>query len=241
MSNVMKAFDKNAEHLEHTLHKLSEEKSILGTETDKARKVMQEAQKQYAKTGDAADALKASLAGQEYEDYRREMESINETMQATEKQIQIVGEATQNSSSKMKNGISDIVTSFAASGIGDMVGNLATSLSTSIVGSEFGDEGETVFSSALSSAITGATIGSSIPGIGAAVGAGIGTIVGIADGQIKIFGKKDDAYKSYVQEAYEGQISAQGTSLANGSTLAAAESAAAARKKPPGGRRVSLV
>lgn len=40
MSSVTKSFDKNAENLERTLHTLSGEKSVLKTETDKARKAL---------------------------------------------------------------------------------------------------------------------------------------------------------------------------------------------------------
>ena len=63
MSEVTKAFDKNAEHLERTLHDLSGEKSILQAETNRARKAMLDAQKQFAATGNEADALRASWQG----------------------------------------------------------------------------------------------------------------------------------------------------------------------------------
>lgn len=225
MSDVTKAFDKNAEHLERTLHDLSGEKSILQAETNKARKAMLDAQKQFAATGDEADALKASLAGQEYEDYRRKMEAINKTMKATEKQIQNVSGAAKSSSEAMKGGIGEVVSAFAASGIGNMVGDLAVSLSTATVGSKMGNEAGTIFSSALQSAASGAAIGSmignvaGIPGvaIGAVAGAGIGAVNGIT----QIFTEKDDAFKSYVQDAHEGQLAEQETSLTAGSTLAA--------------------
>jgi len=105
MSNVTKAFDKDSEHLERTLHELSGEKSILQAETDKARKAMQEAQRQFAKTHSEADGLRASLAGQEYEDYRRKLEAINKTMKETEKQIQNVSGAAKSSGEQMKGGI----------------------------------------------------------------------------------------------------------------------------------------
>ena len=80
MSNVTKSFDKNAENLGQTLHALSGEKSVLKAETDKARRATQEAQKQFADTGDAADGLAASPAGQEYEGWRRKLETVSQTM-----------------------------------------------------------------------------------------------------------------------------------------------------------------
>lgn len=80
MSSVMKSFEKNAEHLERTLRVLSGEKSVLKAETGKARKAMQEAQKQSAATGDAADGSAASPAGQEYGVWRRKLEAVNQAM-----------------------------------------------------------------------------------------------------------------------------------------------------------------
>ena len=78
-----------------------------------------------------------------------------------------------------------------------------------------------MFSSALSSAISGAAIGSMIPGIGTAVGAVAGGLVGMASGSVQNWSKKDDAFKSYVQNAVEEQLNEQTTSLTSGSALAA--------------------
>ncbi|WP_295581098.1 tape measure protein [uncultured Oscillibacter sp.] len=86
------------------------------------------------------------------------------------------------------------------------------------MGSEIG----TYFSNSLSSIISGASIGTKIlPGLGTAIGAGVGAIAGVGSGYIQNFQKRDEAFKSYVQEATEGQISERDRSLAAGSAIAA--------------------
>ena len=59
------------------------------------------------------------------------------------------------------------------------------------------------------------------PGIGTAIGAAVGAGVGLINGATQAFEQRDDAFKSYVQDAYEGQMSAQEASLTSGSALAA--------------------
>ena len=79
-----------------------------------------------------------------------------------------------------------------------------------------------IFSNALSTATTGASAGFMLGGpVGAAIGAAAGGLVGVASGSVQNWSKKDDAFKSYVQNAVEGQLDEQTTSLTSGSALAA--------------------
>ena len=55
---------------------------------------------------------------------------------------------------------------------------------------------------------------------GTAVGAAIGGGLGLLTSGAQVFEERDDAFKSYVQESYEGQLSDQETSLTSGSTIA---------------------
>ena len=85
-----------------------------------------------------------------------------------------------------------------------------------------GDEAGNIFSNALSTATTGASAGFMLGGpVGAAIGAAAGGLVGVASGSVQNWSKKDDAFKSYVQNAVEGQLNEQTTSLTSGSALAA--------------------
>lgn len=222
LAQVTKAFDKDSEELERTLHKLSGEKTLLAAQTDRARTAMKEAQRQFALTGDEADALKASLAGQEYEDYRRKLEAINKTLKATEKQIGQVEGISRKSGTSMKKGINEVVGALAVSGIGDMAKELASSLSTAFVSSAFGSDTGSIFSSGLSGAASGAAIGTMLlgPGLGTAAGAAIGGGLGAANGLLQIETARDDSFKSYVQEAVEGQLAEMDSVRASGSATA---------------------
>ena len=60
-----------------------------------------------------------------------------------------------------------------------------------------------------------------IPVVGTALGAGIGAVTGAGSALVQNWSKKDDAFKSYVQNAVEGQLDEQTTSLTSGSALAA--------------------
>lgn len=222
LAQVTKAFDKDSEELERTLHKLSGEKTLLVAQTDRARTAMKEAQRQFALTGDEADALKASLAGQEYEDYRRKLEAINKTLKATEKQIGQVEGISRKSGTSMKKGINEVVGALAVSGIGDMAKELASSLSTAFVSSAFGSDTGSIFSSGLSGAASGAAIGTMLlgPGLGTAAGAAIGGGLGAANGLLQIETARDDSFKSYVQEAVEGQLAEMDSVRASGSATA---------------------
>ncbi len=97
---------------------------------------------------------------------------------------------------------------------------LAITAGTSVAGSLGGDNVGTMASSVLSSAATGAALGSILPGVGTAIGAVAGAAVGAISGGLQIFEKKDDAFKSYVQESYETVTQEQADSLSSGSAIA---------------------
>lgn len=101
-----------------------------------------------------------------------------------------------------------------------MAGDAAQEVANTLIGSAFGDTAGGVLSSGLSGAISGAAIGSIIPGIGTAVGAAIGGGLGLLTGGTQAFETKDEAFKGYVQEAAEGQFSAQEEAVASGSSIA---------------------
>ena len=237
MSDVTKAFDKNAEHLEKTLHDLSGEKSILQAETNKARKAMLDAQKQFAATGNEADALRASLAGQEYEDYRRKMETINKTMKETEKQIRSVSGAAKNSGEAMKNsgggmggfgqkgGLSlaqegSVWMFLSRSGTGKMLGEALSNMGGALVGSALGDAGGSMVSS-IGSGIAAGAAGGMIFGLpGAALGGIIGGATGFINGDTQIKQAEDNAFKDYYRGLYENANTGTAERLASGSSLA---------------------
>lgn len=216
MATVTKSFSKDVDKLEDTLYALNKNKITLKMDLSKAKSELKAAEKQFELTRSAADGLKLELAQANYDNMVRNLKAVTAAARDTEKQISKV----ENQSTERKTTVSGVATAIAASGIGNMVGELAMNFGTSLAGSIGGDNAGTMVSSMLSSAATGAAMGSILPGIGTAVGAAIGAAVGGLSGGLQIFEKKDDAFKSYVQEAVETAMSEQEASLSSGSTIA---------------------
>ena len=110
----------------------------------------------------------------------------------------------------------------AEAGAVQMVGDAVTDIANTFVSSAYGSTGSTLFSSALGGATSGAAIGTAIaPGVGTAVGALAGGAIGLIQGGSQVYEQKDEAFKSYVQEATENALASQAEMLSTGSAIAA--------------------
>lgn len=216
MATVTKSFSKDVDQLENTLYALNKNKYALKMDLSKAKTELKEAEKQFERTHSAADGLKVELAQANYDGMVRNLKAVTTAARDTEKAISKV----ENQSGGRKSTFSNVATAIAASGIGEMAKELAITAGTSVAGSLGGDNVGTMASSVLSSAATGAALGSILPGVGTAIGAVAGAAVGAISGGLQIFEKKDDAFKSYVQESYETVTQEQADSLSSGSAIA---------------------
>ena len=216
MATVTKSFSKDVDQLENTLYALNKNKYALKMDLSKAKTELKEAEKQFERTHSAADGLKVELAQANYDGMVRNLKAVTTAARDTEKAISKV----ENQSGGRKSTFSNVATAIAASGIGDMAKELAITAGTSVAGSLGGDNVGTMASSVLSSAATGAALGSILPGVGTAIGAVAGAAVGAISGGLQIFEKKDDTFKSYVQESYETVTQEQADSLSSGSAIA---------------------
>ena len=216
MATVTKSFSKDVDQLENTLYALNKNKYALKMDLSKAKTELKEAEKQFERTHSAADGLKVELAQANYDGMVRNLKAVTTAARDTEKAISKV----ENQSGGRKSTFSNVATAIAASGIGDMAKELAITAGTSVAGRLGGDNVGTMASSVLSSAATGAALGSILPGVGTAIGAVAGAAVGAISGGLQIFEKKDDAFKSYVQESYETVTQEQADSLSSGSAIA---------------------
>ena len=218
LSQVTKAFSKDAEGLEQRLYALNKNKYTLKLDAQKARQELKEAEKQFAATGKEADGLKMELAQANYDNIVRNLKAVTSAAGDTERAIS----KTMNRASESSNAKNSILTAIAASGASKMLGDTALNVGNTLVGSAFGSKIGSLASSTLSSIASGAALGSAVaPGIGTAIGAAVGAGVGLINGATQAFEQRDEAFKSYVQDAYEGQMSAQEASLTGGSALAA--------------------
>lgn len=222
MAQVTKSFSKDMDEMEETLHKLNTNKYSLKLDADAALKELKALEKQFAETGDEADGLKAQMAKANYDNIKRNLDLVTKGAREAETQMKKTGEAFRKADNQSSGGgFKSIVSSLAAAGAGNMIAGLAQNAANALMASASGDAGGTLFSSALSSAISGAAMGSVIPGLGTAAGAAIGAGVGLLSGGIQNFEKRDDAFKSYVQEAAEEQQTQMTSDIESGSSIAA--------------------
>lgn len=186
-----------------------------------AKKALKEAESAYKATGEAADADALARAKEKYESLNAVMK---ETAQAS-KDTQNALRELENQGSRMSSGNGNqsagMLSTLGKAGLLSMVGGAAGQWANTLVGSAFGSNVGSVFSSGMSSAIQGAAIGSLASPVGTAVGAAIGGAIGLATGGSEIFQQRDEAFKSYVQEATQEQMEGLDASITSGSATAA--------------------
>lgn len=231
MRSVSASFTKDIDGMYKKLDTLDKAQSRLKVDTDGLRKTMQDAQKQFRKTGDEADKMAAQIASEKYESARRNLKLVSDEAKNTTKQINDLTGAlskADNRAGNFKKGVDQsskdagksILSSMAGAGIGQMIGSALSEGATSVISSAFGDRTGTMFGTTLSSIAQGAAMGSVAGVKGAAVGAAAGAVSGIISSATYDFSNKDEAYKSAVQEAYTNVTNQQAQDLENGIALA---------------------
>ena len=225
MAKTTRAFTKDVDSLEEGLYALNKNKYTLKLDVKKAQQALKEAEKQFEKTGDAADGLKMELAQANYDNAVRNLNVVAKAARDTEKEISKL-ENRSGSGSGGGGGAANfgksIVQALAISGISDSAKQLLSQGATTLAGSAFGSEGGMLISNALSMATSGASAGFMVAGpVGALIGAGFGSLVGLGSGALQSYESRDSSFKSYVQEAVQGQLDEQADSLTSGSALAA--------------------
>lgn len=227
MKNANQGFNKDLTGLQTKLNELNKTKITLKVDTDKARTELKEAEKQFAKTGEAADKLKLEMANANYENARRNMSLLSDNAKQAEKDIRSLTNTVSKSENRAgstgtKSSASSIVSSLAASGAVGLVGNVVSDIATTYIGSAYGGEAGTLADSTLSTGAMGAAIGAAFGPGGAVAGAIGGALLGYLQGQNKIFENKDEAFKSYYEDAYNDAQNTQSQSLTNGIEIASA-------------------
>ncbi|MEA5085104.1 MAG: tape measure protein [Lachnospiraceae bacterium] len=235
MSNTSRAFSKDSEDLQVKLNSLDRTKATMKFDVDRAKRAMQEAQKEYNNLARSSEtsaeqqqraAERVVEASEAYDRARRNMGLVSTEIRNTERDLRSLDSTlsrTQNRASTSGGGIagtSGVMGALAAAGIGKMVNDMVGTATTTFIGSAFGSDASSMIEGVISGAISGAVAGSVIPGIGTAVGTAVGAASGVVSGIAQVYSKKDEAYKSTVQENYETVTQAQADSLTNGSSIA---------------------
>ena len=202
MSSVTKSFSKDIDQLEDVLYALNKNKISLKVDLSKAKSELKAAEEQFEKTQSAADGFKLELAQANYDNIVRNLETVTQAAGKAENAISKAG--NQNRSADAQT-VKTMMTTVAASGIGQMFKDLTMNAGTAVAGSMFGEAGGTIAANMLSSGATGAVAGTAIwgPGVGTAIGAAVGAALGGINGYFQNLEKKDDAYKDWYKGIYE--------------------------------------
>ena len=195
--------------------------NTLRREKDATAESISEAERAYREESEKLEQLKNNL--NEYTEASKDARAETKELYAEWRKVRQDMDASGGSGggSSPSGGSGDgLLAQLGKAGLYKMVGDVASQWADTLAGSALGDAGGSLFSSALSGAGAGAAIGSIIPGIGTAVGAVVGAGAGLLTGGAQIFEAKDDAFKSYVQDAAENAASDQETAITSGSTIA---------------------
>ena len=222
MSAETDTLDKNVEELVRNIRTLNRDKVSVKAELDDAKKELKEAQKNLDETAESVEKLNNAQLNVDFlTDELREISKAAKN--ARDDLVDVDGQVSKSKASGSIGGSrnQDLFDRLATAGAFSQIGDVASQIVGSYVSSAYGSQAGTMFGSVLSGAGSGAAIGSMIaPGVGTAVGAGVGALVGAVSGANNIYQERDDAFKSYVQEQVEGQLSKQEEMRASGSTIA---------------------
>lgn len=192
--------------------------NTLRREKDATAESIAQAERTYREESERLEQLKNDL--NEYTEAAKDARAENKALYAEWRRVRQDMDASGGGSSPSGGSGDGLLAQLGKAGLYKMVGDVASQWADTLAGSALGDAGGSLFSSTLSGAGAGAAIGSIIPGIGTAVGAVVGAGAGLLTGGAQIFEAKDDAFKSYVQDAAENAASDQETAVSSGSTIA---------------------
>ena len=223
MSADAKAFDKDLELLSREITTLNRKKATIQTDLDGAKKELREAKKGLDGTAESMERLEnAHLNVNHLTD---ELKDVSQAARQAQKDL--ANADTQVSKSRNSGSLDgrseSLFKRLGSAGAFQMAGDLASEVAGVYISSAYGAQAGTMFGSMVSGAGSGAAIGSMIagPGIGTAIGAGVGALAGAVSGATSIYTERDEAFKGYVQQQTEDQLSQQQESLTGGSSIAA--------------------
>lgn len=229
MKNSMTAFRTDVKELEKELYFLNNSKTNIRVDMNAAMIQLKNAKKAFQELGEEATEAERKAAEADWKQAELNLENIRQQYDLVSRQVRQTTrdfETASGMASRMENraggsGGTGVLAALGKAGIMNMVGDSAGQWANTLVGSAFGGDVGTMFSSGLSSAVQGAAMGSLAGPVGTAVGAAIGGAIGLATGGSQIFQQRDEAFKSYVQEATQNQMEELTSSISSGSDTAA--------------------
>lgn len=237
------AFDKTLDDLEESIRSYDKAQDSMVKKYADLKKAMAEtdnqvkaAQKSYKKLNDEASKKALDEAIDRQTELRRALTETETNLKANSKAYDDlyeqarkaargIGEtedAARRAENRAGSGTGSLLSGLKSAGLISMVGDSFSQLAGFALESAVGQPTATAVSGILSGITSGAAMGAMTgTPAGIAAGAVLGGISGLANAATTVGGAKDDAFKSYVQEAEEGQISERDSAIASGSSVAA--------------------
>lgn len=223
--NANQAFNKD---LSGTMQKLEEYEKVqlhLKSSTKELEKELKEAEKQFKKTGDAADQDAWEKANERYKNAQRNLSLVSKEAKTAQREIDnmtgAISKAENRAGSSGSGGSeSTMMKTLANAGLFKMAGDSLSGLAGVAVSSALGNTIGGAIQSTLSGAATGAAMGSLAGLPGMAIGAGVGALAGGVNAATSVFSSRDDAFKSAVQDSYNTVKSDEQSTMDNGVTIA---------------------
>ena len=237
ISSATKGCSKEFELLQRQTQQLGQRYSELNKQaaqvTSKALSVkrqMEEAKKEFRKTGDEAARLRFASLKEEYDNLTNAAKGYSTAAKETVKDMNSVMQTARKigaGNSSVSSGIQPVSTNgnlgtrLASSGIINALGASISGGLSALVESTVGQPVATAIGTTLSGTISGAAAGAVAGPIGALIGAGVGTLSGGINAATDIYEKKDDAFKDYYKGLHETVTQATDEGLTSGKVLAA--------------------
>lgn len=234
-----RAFDKSLDELEASLKAYDKAQTELVGHSANLKKAIaetdvkvREAQKSYRKLKDETSKGALDDAIDEQARLRRELSDTEAAIKENSAAYQDLYKQARNAASaiskadnraggeKSGTGLGGLAKGLMAAGVGSLWSDALGKVGDAFLSSAIGEPEARMASSILSGAVSGGSMGAVLGAPGIAVGAVVGALAGAVSGGAEIFESKDQAFKSYVQEAAEGQLSAQKEAVTSGSSIA---------------------
>lgn len=233
MKNSVTNFRTDITSLQGELDRLNSTRVQMRMDLSGAKREAQQAQRAMEALGDSASEAERKAAEADWRKAEENLENIRQQYDLVGRQVRQTTRDMENATSAISRaenragsavsggGTTGLLAALGKAGILNMAGDTTSQLANALVGSAFGGQTGSLFSGALSGAVSGAALGSIIPGVGTVAGAAIGGGIGLLSGATQNFQERDEAFKSYVQEATQGQLESMSEGITSGSAIAA--------------------
>lgn len=223
--NQMTPFRRDLGDLDRELNALSSKRTTIKVDMAQAKQELTAAKKAFSELSDEQNRSRLEVAQGNYDKLADQLNAVSRAARQTQKDMQDAAtsiSAADNRAARAGGGEASGLAQLGKSGLINLVGSGLSELGGTLLSSALGSgEAGTMASSLLSGLASGAAMGSLAGPFGTAVGAAVGALGGALSGAAKNFAAQDDAFKSYVQDAVESQLSQRTSDIVSGSSIAA--------------------